>query len=63
MKPLTRDALERAARLAKLELAADALSARTVRRLDVRALLAAALALLFSLYPGMSAAAVALIGI
>ena len=52
-----RDAMARAARLSRLESAARALPESPARRRDVRALLAAALALLLALYPGMSAAA------
>ena len=62
MEPLTRDALARAARLSDLELAADRLPEPTARHRDFRAWLAAALALLVTLYPGMSAAAERLIG-
>lgn len=57
MDAFTRDALCRAARLSRLERAAAALENAPARRWDVRALLAAALALLLVLYPGMSAAA------
>ena len=57
MDDFTRDAMNRAARLARLERAAMALPEPMARRLDLRALLAAALALLLTLYPGMSAAA------
>ena len=56
MEAFTQDALNRAARLARLERAAAALPDGAARRRDVRALLAAALALLLTLYPGMSAA-------
>ena len=61
MEPSTRDALERAARLSELELAADRLPEPTVHHWEFRAWLAAALALLRTLYPGMSAPAERLI--
>ena len=57
MEAFTQDALNRAARLARLERAAASLPDGAARRRDVRTLLAAALALLLTLYPGMSAAA------
>ena len=58
MDDVTRDVLDRAARLSRLELAASLLGEEpSVRRRDLRALLGAALALLLALYPGMSAAA------
>ena len=57
MDAFTHDALERAARLSRLEAAAVALQDVPARRRDVRMLLAAALALLLALYPGLSAAA------
>ena len=57
MEPSTRDALARAARLKELELAADRLPEPTAQRRDLRVWLAAFLALLATLYPGMSAAA------
>ena len=58
MEAFTRDAVARADRLARLECVAAAMEAiDSARRRDVRALLAAALALLLALYPGMSAAA------
>ena len=60
MDTYARDAMERAARLSELELAAKMLPEPAAPRWDVRALLAAALALLITLYPGMSAAAGAL---
>ena len=60
MDALTQDALERADRLSRLERAAAALKTEPDRRRDVRAALAAALALLLALYPGMSAAAMLL---
>lgn len=57
MDAATRDALERAERLSRLERAAGLLAdGPSVRQRDVRALLGAALALLLTLYPGMSAA-------
>ena len=56
MDDFTRDALARAASLSRLERAAAALEGVPARRRDLRALLAAALALLLALYPGMSAA-------
>ena len=57
MASLVHDALERAARLERLEAAADLLPEPAARRWNPRAWLAAALALLVALYPGMSAAA------
>lgn len=57
MDAFTRDALERAARLSRLEEAALTVQEPPARRRDVRMLLATALALLLALYPGMSAAA------
>lgn len=57
MDTFTQDVMDRAARLSRLEQAAAALKDVPGRRRDVRALLAAALALLLTLYPGMSAAA------
>ena len=58
MEPLARDALERANRLSKLEQAAALLPEVRGWRCDIRGLLVAALALLMTLYPGLSAAAV-----
>ncbi|MCH5287337.1 MAG: hypothetical protein J1E43_07940 [Christensenellaceae bacterium] len=58
MEPFAHDALNRAARLSELERAAALLPEVPARRWDLHALLAAALALLLTLYPGMSAAAV-----
>ena len=58
MEPLARDALKRANRLSELERAAALLPADHGRRWDIRGLLVAALALLMTLYPGLSAAAV-----
>ena len=57
MDAFTQDALERAARLSRLERAATAMENIPIRRRDGRPLLAAVLALLLTLYPGMSAAA------
>ena len=58
MESLARDALDRADRLSELEQAAALLPAVRGRRWDIRGLLVAALALLMTLYPGLSAAAV-----
>lgn len=58
MDPFAHDALNRAARLSELERAAALLEEIPSRRWDLRALMAAALALLLTLYPGMSAASV-----
>lgn len=58
MDNAARDVMDRAARLARLERAAAVIAReQPARRMDIRPLLAAALALLLSLYPGMSAAA------
>lgn len=57
MEPLARDALDRADRLSELERAAAFLPAGHGRRWDLRGLVVAALALLMTLYPGLSAAA------
>ena len=56
MEPSTRDALTRAARLERLELAAALLPEPETKRRDLRGWLAAALALLITCYPGISAA-------
>ena len=57
MEPSARDALNRAARLSRLELAAGLQPEGARRGRELRAIFAAALALLLMLYPGMSAAA------
>ena len=63
MESSVHDALERAARLSRLELAADRLPEPIRRGRDIRAIFAIALALLLTLCPGMSAAAERLAGI
>lgn len=57
MKDYARDALARAEHLAELERAARVLTGAASSRRDLRAWIAAAVALLLSLYPGVSAAA------
>ena len=57
MDAFARDALDRAARLSRLEAAALVIQNTPARRRDVRMFFAAALALLLVLYPGLSAAA------
>lgn len=61
MNDAARDALRRAERIAALEEAAGMLYVREPMRRECRPLIAAALAALLALYPGLSAAAAMLL--